>query len=164
MVFTGLKYGWEPGQLMMGGAEDGARTALQSEATALIVPGVFVAAVPAQAENLERRGVILPAAIESIIVGVSMAFLPNLREVDGYPPKTQIAYYWKGQVGIWVIADVKANDPVYSFFNPTNPAQKGFAGNVAGATASLVPGVRFLSSTTGSPATPGVALVSLNLP
>jgi hypothetical protein len=165
MVFSSnLRYGYEPGQLMMSGAEDGARTAVQAETTALIIPGVFVAALAGQSENLERRGIILPAAADSIILGVSLAYFPPIRFENGYPPGSQIAYYWKGQVGIWVITDVKAQDPVFAFFNPTNPLQKGYAGNTAGATAVAVPNARFLSSTPGSPATPGVALVSLALP
>lgn len=164
-MFSNITYGYEPGQLMMGGAEDGARTGVQSEATALILPGVFVAALPAQSENLERRGIILPNAVDSIILGVSLAFvIASPATENGYVPKSQVAYYWRGQVGIRVIADVKAQDPVYCFFNPANPLQKGYAGNVAGATAALVANARFLSSTAGSPATPGVALVSLNLP
>lgn len=164
-MYSSISYGYQPGQLMMMGASDGARTGVQAEATAPIIPGVFVAAQPNQSENLERRGIILPNAVDSIILGVSLAFvMPSPSTETGYLPKSQIAYYWKGQVGIWVIADVKAQDPVYCHFNPANPLQKGYAGNVAAATAALVDGARFLSSTLGSPATPGVALVSLNLP
>jgi len=167
MVFSGIRYAYEPGQLVMGGAEDGARTAVQAEATALILPGVFVAAQPNQTppENLERRGVILPAAADSIILGVSLAFFGIRAIEDGYPPKSQISYYWKGQVGVWVFTDVKAQDPVFAAFNPANPLQKGYGTNVAGATVVAVPNCRWLSSTNGATAaTPQVANVSLNLP
>lgn len=142
------------GELAMSGQEDSARTGFNAEASALILPGQFVAIATGKEGNLERRGLILPVDANSIIVGACKKWL--LRE-DGHPPLEQVAYYFRGAVGIKVVANVKSGDPVYARFDIS--ANRAHGTNVAGVNAVLVPNARYLSTT----ASGKVAIVSLNL-
>lgn len=141
------------GELAMSGQEDSARTAYNAEAIAPIKPGLFVAIATALEGNLERRGVILPVNAASIIVGACKRWFLK----DEHPPNDQVAYYFRGVIGVPVIAAVKSGDPVYAVFTPG--ATQGQATNVAGANAVLVPNARFLSTIGAGE----VAICSLNL-
>jgi hypothetical protein len=142
------------GELAMSGQEDSARTAYNAEAVAAIRPGSFVAIATALEGNLERRGVILPVGANSIIVGACKRWYLK----DEHPPKDQVAYYFRGVIGVLVVAAVKSGDPVFTIFTPG--LTQGRATNVAGANAVLVPNARFLSTIGAGE----VAICSLNLP
>lgn len=144
------------GELAMSGQEDSARTSFNSGAIA-IKPGCFVAAAPTATgtdNNLERRGVTLPVDANSVIIGACKKWMLK----DEHPQKDQVAYYFRGVIGVPVAAAVKAQDPVFAIFTPG--ATHGHATNVAGANAAPVPGARFLSTIGAGE----VAIVSLNLP
>ena len=142
------------GELAMSGQEDSARTAHNAGAIA-IKPGCFVAAADGVSDNnLERRGVTLPVSATSIIIGACKKWFLK----DEHPQKDQVAYFFRGVIGVPVAAAVKAQDPVFAIFTP-GPTH-GHATNVAGANAAPVPGARFLSTIGAGE----VAIVSLNLP
>lgn len=144
----------EAGELAMSGQEDSARTAYNS-GTIAIKPGCFVAASDGTGDNnLERRGVTLPVSATSVIIGACKKWMLK----DDHPQRDQVAYFFRGVVGIPVAAAVKAQEPVFAIFTP-GPTH-GHATNVAGANAAPVPGARFLSTIAAGQ----VAIVSLNLP
>lgn len=145
------------GELAMSGVEDSASTGYNAESADSIAPGLFVAIAAGKEGNLERRGLVLPAAATAIVVGVAKRELFSL--ATGYAPKEQVAYFTKGRVGMPVTVAVKAGDPVYCGILATN---KGKALNAAGAGPDgiLITGARFLSTTAAN----GIAIVGLNMP
>lgn len=144
------------GELAVSGQEDSARSAYNSGLIP-IKPGCFIAAAPTAIgtdNNLERRAVTLPVDATSVIIGACKKWILK----DEHPQKDQVAYYYRGVIGISVAVAVKAQDPVFAIFTPG--ATHGFATNVAGANAAPVPGARFVSTIGAGE----VAIVSLNLP
>lgn len=141
------------GELAMSGQEDSARTGYNAETVASIAPGLFVAIATGLEGNLEKRGLVLPAGANSIVVGACKKWFFK----DTHPPKDQVAYYFRGVIGVPVVAAVKSGDPVFAVFTPG--VTQGKATNVAGADAVLVPNARFLSTIGAGE----VAIVSLNL-
>jgi hypothetical protein len=143
-----------PGELMMSGLEDAARTLQNGEPIVPLRPGVFVAVPIGSEGNGEGRLAVLPVSAASVIIGVVKKWIYK----DIHPPKDQIAVYHRGYVGVWVAVAVKAHDPVFAVFTPGNT--QGFGTNAAGANAVVVNSARFVSTTPANE----VAIVSLLLP
>lgn len=146
-----------PGELAMGGVEDSARTGYNAETTDTIAPGLFVAIAAGKEGNLERRGLIVPAASTAIVVGISKKDPLNPL---GSKPKGQVAYFMRGRIGLTAFTAIKAGDQIYCGISGAN---KGKASNAAGTGATeaiIVNGCRSLSTITAA----GTIIVELNIP
>jgi hypothetical protein len=145
-----------PGELMMSGTSDAARTVFNAEVATAIKPGTFVAvaATVAADANLEARPASLPVSAASVVIGVCKKWALK----DNHPPSDQMAVYHKGNVGAYVATAVKYGDPVFAIFTP-GPTQ-GYGTNVAGANAAPVTDAMWVSSTPANE----VAIVSLSKP